>query len=238
VKKLIYHIIKAILGIFLVVLTVTITASAQITVDQCDTMEFSVVSRPGIDDTHFVWGIYNSSSNPTDILDPSTTLDPVNYFADGLYSGRTVNVVGLDPGIYYVRIQVWDEITCTDNVEMYVLEVIGTIPDIVLYGDSVCVGEPVIIRIVFTGVGPYTIDYTYGDEITGTYVNVNGKIVDGPDVTIPIMDPFPAGDNYYFKLDKIMDECKTYFYDESEKPRKGIIIYPKPTNSKIYQLDN
>ena len=236
-NRLIYHIMKGALGILLVVLAVA-NAGAQITVNECDTMEFEVVSRPGIDESHFVWGIYNSSPDPTDVLDPSGTLDPALYFANGQYAGRKVQVVNLPVGVYYVRIHVWDEITCTDNIEMYVLEVIETIPQVELYGDSVCVGDPPVIRIVFTGVGPYTINYTYGDEITGTYVNVNGVIVDGPEVTIPIMDAFPAGDNYYFKVNQIMDECKTHIFDEADKPRTGIIIYPKPTNSQIYQQDN
>ena len=230
--------IKWTLGILLVVLAVA-NAGAQITVDQCDTMEFEVVSRPSINESHFVWGIYNSSdSSSTDVLDPAGTLDPALYFANGQYAGRKVQVVGLTPGKYYVRVHVWDEITCTDNIEMWVLEVIENIPQVELVGDSVCVGDPATIHIIFTGVGPYTIDYSYGDEVTGTWVNVNGVIVDGPNTTIPILDPFPAGDNYVFKVNQIMDDCKTYMFDEADKPRTGIIIYPKPTNSKIYQTDN
>ena len=236
-KKLIYHMIKGALGILLVVLAVA-NAGAQIQVNECDTMTFEVVSRPSIDETNFEWAIYNSSPNPTDVLDDNTRLDPVLYFANGQYLGRSVDVVNLPVGVYYVRIHVWDEITCTDNIEMYVLEVLETIPEIVLEGDSVCIGDPASITIIFTGIGPYTISYTYGDEITGTYVNVNGVVVDGPSVSIPILDPFPAGDNYYFKVDEIMDDCKNFIFDEADKPRTGIIIYPKPTNSQIYQQDN
>ena len=60
--------IKGALGILLVVLAVA-NAGAQITVNECDTMEFEVVSRPSIDESHFVWGIYNSSPGTTDVLD-------------------------------------------------------------------------------------------------------------------------------------------------------------------------
>ncbi len=231
-KKLIYHIICLILGILLVTLTVT-PAAAQIVVDQCDTMEFSVVSRPSIDETHFVWAIYNSSDDSTDVLDPAGSLDPVLTFVDGQYAGRTVQVIGLQSGKYYVRIHVWDEVTCTDNIEMYVMEVIETVPEIVLEGDSVCIGEPVIVKIIFTGVGPYTIDYGYGDELTGNVVNMNGVIVDGPEVTIPIMNPLPVGSSTFWVI-KVEDDCKAYEYPVDERPRSGIIIYPKPTNSKIY----
>lgn len=232
-KRFIAHIIIYLtLGILLVALTVE-NSTAQIVIDECDTMEFSVVSRPSIDETHFVWAIYNSSPNPTDVLDPTTALDPALYFVDGQYAGRAVQVTGLGPGKYYVRIQVWDEITCTDNVEMYVMEVIEKVPEIVLEGDSTCIGEPVVVKIIFTGVGPYTIDYGYGDAITGNVVNMNGVIVDGPEVTIPITDPLPVGPSSFWII-KVEDDCKAYEYPVDERPSSGIIIYPKPINSKIY----
>ncbi len=40
---------QRLLGILLVVLAVASAKAQHITVDQCDTIEFSVVSRPGID---------------------------------------------------------------------------------------------------------------------------------------------------------------------------------------------
>lgn len=215
-------------------------AGAQIVVDQCDTMEFSVVSRPNIPEAHFVWGIYNASDDPTDVLDPAGTLDPALYFVDGLYAsgeGRTVKVVGLGPGKYYVRIHVWDEVACTDNIEMYVMEVIESIPEIVLVGDSVCIGEPVVVKIIFTGVGPYTIDYGYGDELTGNVVNMNGVIVDGPEYSLPITDLLPVGPQTFWVI-KVEDDCKAYEYPIDERPNTGILIFPKPTNSKIYLKDN
>ena len=231
-KRLIYHIIRLALGIIPVVLTVA-PAMAQIVVDQCDTMEFSVTSRPSIDESHFVWAIYNSSETPTDVLDPTGALDPAITFVDGQYAGRTVEVTGLEPGKYYVRIHVWDEVACTDNVEMYVMDVIETVPEIVLEGDSVCIGEPTSIRIIFTGVGPYEIDYSYGDALTGNVVNMNGVIVDGPEVTIPIMDPLPVGPTTFWIM-KVSDDCKVYTYEEDERPSTGILIYPIPKHSRIY----
>ena len=117
---------KGTLGILLVVLAVHSNVMAQhIQVEQCDTFQFSIVSRPNIDDLNFEWAIYNSSPNPTDVLDDATRLDPVAYFVDGQYLGRTVRVANLPVGTYYVRIHVWDEITCTDNIELYVMEVLN-----------------------------------------------------------------------------------------------------------------
>lgn len=237
-KRLITHIIYLALGILLVVLTVE-NSTAQIVVDQCDTMEFSVTSRPNIPETHFVWGIYEASPNPTDILDPAGTLDPALYFVDGMYAsgedpnlGRTVKVTGLEPGKYYVRIHVVDEASCTDNIEMHLMEVIETAPQIVLEGDEACIGEPVVVRIIFSGTGPYEVNYSYGDELTGNVVNMNGT-TDGSEIFIPIMSPLPVGETKFWVME-VTDDCKVYTYEEDERPNTGILIFPKPVNSPIY----
>jgi hypothetical protein len=226
-KRLITHIIYLALGILLVALTVEKT-TAQIVVDQCDTMEFSVVSRPNIPETHFVWAIYNSSDDPTDVLDPAGALDPTPLFVDGMYAGRTVRVTGLGAGKYYVRIQVWDEVTCTDNVEMYVMEVIENLPTAELIGDSLCIGEPAEIKIIFTGKAPYNVEYTYGDGTN--IVNLNGIIED--EITIPITVPLPVGTTNFWVM-TVTDDCTVNSY-ELDPEEVGVLIYPIPVNSKIY----
>lgn len=231
-KRLIYHIIRLTLVLIPVMLTVA-NARAQIVVSQCDTMEFSVVSRPSIDESHFVWGIYNSSPDPVDVLDPATTLDPALYFVNGQYAGRTVQVTGLNPGVYYVRIEVWDEVSCTNNVEMYVLEVIEHELALELTGDSACIGDPVMIKLVFSGTAPYDAQLTY-TNVDGTQsIYLNG--VTENEIMYPIMDPLPVGETE-FKVMTISDGCiKNYALPDPEKAK--IVIYPNPTNSRIYQVD-
>ena len=225
-KRFIAHIIYLTLGILPVILTVE-NSTAQIVVDQCDTMEFSVTSRPSIDDTHFVWAIYNSSVNPTDVLDPITSLDPALYFSDGQYAGRSVEVVGLQPGKYYVRIQVWDEVTCTDNIEMYLMEVLEKELEAVFEGDSACIGEPLNIKIIFTGIGPWDVTYTYGD---GTdIVNLNGIVEDEYTVPMPML---PVGPTYFWIME-VSDDCTVNSYI-ADPQKVGVLIYPKPFGSKIY----
>ena len=226
-KKLIYHILRRLPGILLVMLAV-VPSMAQIVVDQCDTMQFSVTSRPSIPETHFVWAIYPSSNDPTDVLDPTGSLDPSTYFADGMYAGRTVSVVGLDPGTYYVRIHVWDEVTCTDNIEMYVMEVIEQELDAYMVGDSACIGDPAVVKIVFTGKGPYNVVYTFGDEFNS--VNLNG--ITDPEYTIPVA--FPVGTTEFWVME-VSNDCVVKSYTVPEKAR--LEIYPKPTSSQIYQVD-
>lgn len=225
------HIIHLILGIILVVLAVA-NATAQIAIQECDTMTFSVSSRPNIPETHFVWGIYNASPTPTDVLDPATTLDPALYFVDGQYAGRTVKVTGLAPGEYYVRIHVWDEVSCTDNIEMYLMEVLESDLDMEVYADSVCIGDPTNVYIRFTGRGPYTVTYTIGDAVTPSVFNLNGDAV-GPEITIPILEPLPEGETTFWVI-SVDDGCKAYEYPESERPSTGIVIFPKPAQQPIY----
>ena len=215
-------------------------AGAQIVVEECDTMVFSVNSRPAIPEANYIWGIYAASPNPTDILDPAGTLDPALYFVEGMYAsgeGSTVQVTNLPPGNYYVRIHVWDEVSCTDNIEMYVMEVTPKDLAYEIYADSVCIGEPTTVRIIFSGIGPYTVHYVIGDELTPSVYNLNGA-VEGPDITIPIAKLLPEGETKFWIMRIEDGVCKSYEYtDETTRPNTGIVIYPKPTNSKIYVKD-
>lgn len=226
----------AVLGIFLVVLTVA-PARAQdnvhfIEVDQCDTMEFSVVNMPG---DRYTWEIYHDDLT-VNFAQTIGDVDPVVHFVDAMYDGSTVSVTGLDVGRYMIKVTVWDEEFCTNNIGLYVLDIIESIPEIELEGGSACIGEPTVVKVIFTGVGPYTIDYTYGDAITGNVVNMIGYIVDGPEAVISITDPLPVGPTTFWIL-KVEDDCRAYEFPIDERPSTGIIIYPKPTNSKIYLKD-
>jgi len=232
-KKLKHIVLYLIPGFFLVLLSVW-SASAQITVNQCDTMEFSVVSRPEIPEPHYVWAIYNSSDEPVDILDKDIQLDPALYFVDGLYAsgeGSTVQVTNLPVGVYYVRINVWDENKCTDNVEMYILEVLESQLFVDLESDSVCVDDqPPFVKIVFTGTAPYNIVYSTDDG--ATTVNVNG--ITETEYTVPIMEPLPVGETSFWIM-SLEDNCRAIEYTiNDDAPRTGILIYPKPEKKPIY----
>ena len=233
-KQLIPYIIRVVLGI-IPVLWMGPKVSAQIVINECETMEFSVTSRPGIDDSHFVWAVFTDST--VNFVHDIGAIDPAISFEDGQYAGRSVRVKGLDPGRYWVRILVWDEVSCTNNIELYKMDVVPSNLEIQLEGDSVCIGDPPVIKVIFTGVGPYEISYSYGDALTGTVVNVNGVIVDEPEYSIPITDPLPAGE-FTFWIMEVSDDCKVTSYETSERPSTGIKIYPKPSNSKIYVTDD
>jgi len=236
-KRLTHIILYPLLGFVLAAFSVK-SVSAQIIIEECDTMEFSIVSRPSIPEPHYVWAIYNSSTDPVDVLDKNTQLDPALYFVDGLYAsgeGSTVHVTGLPIGKYYVRINVWDEETCTDNVEMYVMEVVESLLTVELTGDSLCVDDqPAFVKIVFSGKAPYNIEYSTNDG--RNYVNLTG--ITDTEITVPIMDPLPVGEHKFWVI-SLANGCKAIEYTEEEdRPNTGILIYPKPAKKPIYVKDS
>jgi hypothetical protein len=226
-----YHIIYRILGILLVVLTVA-SALAQkpiiyIKVPQCETIEFSVVDMPG---DRYTWDVYRDST--VNFAIEKGDMDPVPIFEDGMYEGSTVRANGLDVGRYFVRVMVWDEKTCTNNLMMYLVDIYDDPPTAELTGDSLCIGDPAVVRIVLTGRGPWNLTYTYKSEPNGNEVSVNLNGVTEPDFTVT-MPPLPVGITDIW-VQQIIDEC-TENLIPSDKAR--IIIYPKPSNSRIYPVN-
>jgi len=218
-------------GILLAVLAVA-SAVAQkpvqhIVVSQHDTIEFSVVEWPG---DRYTWDIYNDPD--LNFALENDRFDPALYFVDGMYEGHTVQVTNLPPGFYFLRVMVWDEVACTNNLLVYSLEVLE-VPLVDLYGEEACFGDPTFLRVVLTGVGPWEVIYT--DGLEDHSVNLNGQ---------------PGVDQYHRVHPQMMEPIDeviireywiTYIKDRgtggenfqpSDKAR--ILIYPTPANSKIY----
>lgn len=231
-KKLIYHIIRLALVLIPAMLTVA-PAMAQkpvqhIVVNQHDTIEFSVQYWPGDD---YTWDIYDDPS--LNFALENDRLDPALYFVNGDYRGSTVYVTNLPPGMYYLRVMVWDEVNCTNNLLLFTLEVLA-VPDADLYGMEACFGDPTYLQVVFTGVGPEW-DIIVTDGMVDHAVNLNGDPGEVMDIEIPMLNMTPA--------DKIIikEMWITYIKDhgtggENFAPSDSakIIVYPIPSNSKIY----
>lgn len=198
-----------------------------IVVNQADTIEFSVVEWPG---DRYTWDLYVDST--LNFALENDRLDPALYFVDGMYEGSTVYVTNLDPGIYFLRIMVWDEVNCTNNLLLFRLEVLD-IPEADLYGMEACYGDPTYLEVVLTGTGPWEIIYT--DGMVDKTINLNGNPGETMDIEIPMLNMTPA--------DKIIikEMWITYIKDkgtggENFAPSDSakIIVYPVPSNSKIY----
>ena len=231
-KKLIYHIKYWLPGVLLVLMAVASAMAQkpvqQFEVDQCDTLQFSVVDWPG---DRYTWDLYQASSPDFAIEDGD--MDRVIYFENGMYEGTTVRVLGLPPGQYFLRVMVWDEVECTNNLLVFLIDVVEHIPEAVMVGDSVCIGEPALTKIVFTGTGPWDVVFAYGDELNPNTVNLNG--ISDPEYYVAPILGLPVGETDIWVME-ISDGCvQSYVVPDPEKAR--IVIYPKPTNSRIYQID-
>ena len=227
-KRLFYHIMYRTPGILLVVLTVA-TAMAQkevsvqhIVAEQCETIEFSVVEWPG---DRYTWDLYTDLKWDTvNMAIQNGNVEPVPYFENGMYEGSNVRLNWLDAGRYFLRVMVWDEEICSNNMVVFLVDVKEHILGATLEGDSVCYGDPVAFKIVLTGLGPWDVKYTFGDG-TAT-LNLNG--ITEPKQTV-FLPPLPAG-QFDVWVTEIIDQCSQNMLP-SEKAR--IVIYPKPANTQI-----
>lgn len=234
-NKLIYNIIKGALGILLVVLAMG-SAMAQkpvpyFEVNQCDTLDIGVVKWPG---DRYTWDIYTDST--VNYATESGDIGPVPYFVNDMYQGSSVQIVGLGIGSYFLRVMVWDEETCTNNLMVFRFNVLENLPTATLEGDSVCIDDPVYVKVRFTGTGPWEFVYTYGDG--ENFVNAISEHSDEPEIMIPIQEALPVGPHVFWVME-VTDQCTVNSYPvEEDRPRTGILIYPKPKVNKIYQQDN
>lgn len=222
--RTLYHIIIKLPGVLLVVFAVAFSASAQVVVNQCEIMEFTVVQQ-GAD--RYTWDIYRDST--VNFAQTKGDVDPVTYFEEGHYEGSTVVVKWLDPGDYFVRVMAWDEVNCTNNLGLYKIKVVESLPEALIEGDSLCAGEPVTVKIVFTGKGPWDVIYTYGN---GTMqVNLYGIVEQEYVVSLP---PMPVGetDIWIMEVVEYRGACRVINTTPSEKRR--VVIFPIPVSSQIY----
>lgn len=210
-----------------------VSATAQRTVPRfeiirCDTVEFWVDQMPG---DEYTWDLYGDPKG--NFAYSQGDMESAVYFEDGMYRGSAVRVVGLPKGSYFLRIMAWDEIACTNNLMLFQIDVVDPPPPEVT-GDSLCVGDVPLVKIVFTGRGPWDFEYAYSDGVNT--VNLNGH-TDDPEIVIPLTSPLVVGESTFWIME-VTDACEVISYEVNERPRTGIVIYAKPTNSKIYVKDD
>jgi len=229
-KKIAHSIWKVLLGMFPVLLTVA-SAMAQKPVPafeivQCDTLQFVITEFPG---DEYTWDIYQDSTG--NFATNQGDMEAAVYFEDGMYRGSRVTVYNLPPGDYFLRVMAWDEVKCTNNLMVFKMHVIEPPPP-ELVGDSLCYGEVPLVRVIFTGVGPWDFQYAYSDGVN--IINLNGH-TDVPEVTIPILDPLPVGEHDFWIMEvDYSNGCSVKTYEVEQRPHTGILIYPKPEKKPIY----
>ena len=195
-------------------------------VEQCDTIEFSVVDIPGLPTDRYTWDLYRDST--VNFATEKGDIGPVPYFVNDMYQGSTVRVTGLEAGRYFLRIMIWNDEVCTNNLMLFKFDVTEHIPYAVLYGDTACYGEPTKLKVVFTGTGPWEVLVTNTD---GTMAfNFNGNTENEQTVSLP---PLPVGPNE-FHIVQVTDKCTV---NDQIVEKTVVHIYPRPRSSRIYVAD-
>lgn len=199
-------------------------------VTQCDTLQFEVTEMPG---DEYTWDLYEDSTGNFAVNQGD--MASAVYFENGDYRDVSrVRVIGLPTGSYFLRVMAWDEVACTNNLMIFRMDVIPPPPPEV-FGDSLCIGDVPMVRVIFSGTGPWTFDYGYSDGVNT--VNINGEYSEERDILIPVLDPLGVGESSFWIME-VTDACDVISYEVDERPRTGIVIYPKPNQSRIYLKDD
>ncbi len=238
-QKGVFYIFSGLRGIFpagIAVLLSVMLAAAQkpvqhIVMDQCESYIFGAVEMPG---DRYTWHLYHELDwDEVNFAQDAPNVDPTPYFDDGNYqtdaNHPSVKVSGLEPGDYFLKLVVWDEVECTNNLVVFRITVEEKLPTVVLEEQEGCYGDVVEMKFILTGTGPWKLFYSYSDGVAS--VNLNGTTED-PEFfwTIPPTDP---GEIEVW-VTAIIDQCTSNFFGAGEEPRGRVIINPLPKSSDIY----
>ena len=148
------------------------------------------------------------------------------YFVNGINNEAGVQVVFNTPGEYIAKIEVWDPVNCTNNMKFIRIDVEESLPEVVLEGDSVCIGDPAVLTLNLTGTGPWNVTYTDGTETwTITGITENSYL-------IPIFSDSLGTKEYW------VTELTDAYGTNTVPSEKAIIkVYPNPNMSRIYQVN-
>lgn len=197
------------------------SATAQVTtVYPGETLDLSIEPEP--EGSTYLWEIYCDMTVDFAKTSGNCNSDEAG-FVDGINDEASVQAVFNTPGEYMVKIEVWDPVACTNNMEFIRVDVEEALPEVVLEGDSVCIGDPAVLTFNFTGEAPWS-----------------GNLTNGTD-TIPFAD---ISENPYEMIIPT-DEVGTFEYwvtdltdangtNEEDSEKTEIIVYPNPDISRIY----
>ncbi len=206
----------------LAVLPVTSVMAQVTTVYPGETLDLSIDPQP--EGSTYIWDIY-CDMTVNFAQTPGNCSGGEYQFADGINDQADVQVVFNTPGEYMIKIEVWDPVACTNNMEFLRVDVEEALPEVVLKGDSVCIGDPALLTFNFTGEAPWSGTYTDG---TNTWA------FNTSDSTYEVIIPTNAvGVTEYW----VIELTDAYGTNTVPSEKTEIEVYPKPNMSRIYQVN-
>lgn len=190
---------------------------------QGQTTKFAVDVVPG---DVYTWDIYNDSTVNFAVDDGTALEDGQAILESGSLTGPSINVTWPEPGVYFYKVTAVDAAGCTNNLRVGRIRVLEALPTATLRDTSICIDEPGVMQVDFTGHGPFNFtvtdginSYQYKDIADTTYVFT--------------FTPGPRSTTDYW-VSVVSD---IYGTNTTPSDTATIVVHPKPDLSKIYQHD-
>ena len=194
-------------------------AMAQVEVYQGDTLDLVIEELPA--GSTYDWEVYCDWS--VDLAqNPGNCTGGEYWFIDGIDHQDSVQVVFETAGQYLVKIEAWDPVACTNNMEVYAIIVHEALPEVVLQGDSVCIGDPAAITFNFAGEAPWSGELTNGTDTIPFTSDTS---------TYEMIFPTNAVGTTEYWVTELTDNNGT---NDEDSEKTEIEVYPEPDISRIY----
>lgn len=221
-----YHIKRLALALLPVMLTVAFATAQTFTVYQGATTELEVEQKGN--DT-YTWDLYNTADNVNFATDGPNILPGEADFIGG-NTGPKVTVQWLQAGTYFFRVMAVDEVACTNNLRVGMIEVLASRPtaDIELSPNEICISEPATITVNLTGHPAWSFDLEAEDADgvieTKTYEDIGEN-------DLPYEIEVSPDQTTIYRIINLKDR-----YGESLDPSNSVelTVHPLPQMSPIY----
>lgn len=152
-------------------------------------------------------------------------------FVGGINNQASVQAIFNKPGRYIVKIEVWDPVMCTNNLEIMLLEVKESLPtaELSIIPEEICISEPSVLTVTLTGkplwgfvIEAYDKDGKLTDRLEFNNIDTGQNPFDI--VVSPI-------ETTWYRVVKVTD-----LYGVQNNPSEAVklTVHPLPANSKIY----
>ena len=189
-----------------------------------ETSVWVVEESPGV--SHY-WELYNDVTGINFVTDPGNCPPTEAYFVGGVNAGDSVNVMGLRPGTYFIKVRASN--SCTDNIKVGKIVVVPCMSTAVLLEPApVCEGDTALFTFEITGgIGPWSITYT--DGITEWTIE---DIPSSPHIFQHIPTPTVPG-TYQYWITRVVNGAG-YVWEAPGDP-VNLIVKPRPVTSPIFR---
>ena len=210
------------------ILAMTGLAQARAQADTVCAGDISTWAIEGIPGDSYVWELYNDVTGINFVTVPGNCPPAQAYFAGGVNTGDSVNVMCVVPGTYFIKVTATNECP-TDNLKVGMIVVIGCLSYAEFIDpEPVCSGDTAWLTMDITGgIGPWDVTFTDGTN----FWTING-ITSSP-YTFPLIPTPTVPNTYQYWITSITNGYGTTNTDPSDPI--NLIVKPKPATSPIYR---